>query len=937
MKLAALVATTLLFAAPLSARLLGNDGFVQGYAVLGGTAYFVGRSEGQPTANIWKTDGTAAGTQRVTSFGTAETAQSVYAVNGKLLAFVEWNGVLVLAESDGTPAGTDHLMTLGSKIVLQAAVQEDALYFFLYSTGPTAELWRSDGTAEGTHFVHTFSTAPPLTLAPAGKNLFVFSGGSELWATDGTVEGTRVVHQAVFRLRPQSVLLALGDVLIFDAFHELWRSDGTVAGTYQVYPYVSTADAVVFKGQAYIAAHADGLLRTDGTAAGTVTVRKYEFLLPTHRLAVSDSRLYDFSDKEIWSTDGTDGGRSIAPPERAFPDFEPQLTTAAGDSMLFTTRSSLWKTDGTAEGTTQVTALDGVDPRFATSITRLGGKVLLAMTSMFGREPWVFDGTAAGSGMLLNVFRETTLHARVIDRDTGRPVAGAVVEVSTPGEPESGECKTGEDGRCDVAGLRSGNMTASARGSRAFGSAPFTFEAVPGEDVEHEFTVVGGFTLRGRVVDGDGRPVSGIGVGVSPDRYRGTESVRTAEDGTFSIGLLEPNRFWLVYTTDDAGYSGVVYNGVSCAAGCDAHTQGLRVTGLSGDLVQVELVVRRWGRIRGQVLDSVTGEPISVGVTVTARNPAGLQTAIGVRNGFFELPLRDGRNIVSATSAAGLYLPATLREPAIATPGRTTSGYDIVMTPTGGRFRGRVTNANGAPVAGVILRVLDASEKQVAITSSTGDGSYSTLPQFAPGAYTIRTDPASAYGAVTVAATITGTKVTIADIRLPAAGGIHGQVVDWITGEPLPGVRIELSMPDGTRVGPRIETGADGRYTTPFSEPGTYVATATRPGWRPAPSAHFTIANRESSVKADFTLAPACANTSDSPVIDVPAAGGAVTLDIRSNCMHCAFTAAPFLRIPDACSAAGPLRIEVAANDAAPREGKIVLPGLVITIRQGGQ
>ncbi|MBI4511280.1 MAG: hypothetical protein HY698_16725 [Deltaproteobacteria bacterium] len=134
---------------------------------VGGTVFFVAEDMVHGY-ELWKTDGTSAGTVLVKDIQPGlPSAFSYYAPR----PFVAWDGTLYFAADDG-----EH----GS------------------------ELWRSDGTAEGTQLVRDLAKGPTgsnpdwLTVAD-GALYFVADGGSgvELWRSDGTAEGTQIVEDVV--------------------------------------------------------------------------------------------------------------------------------------------------------------------------------------------------------------------------------------------------------------------------------------------------------------------------------------------------------------------------------------------------------------------------------------------------------------------------------------------------------------------------------------------------------------------------------------------------------------------------------------------------------------------------------------------------------------------------------------------------------------------
>jgi ELWxxDGT repeat protein len=140
-----------------------------------------------------------------------------------------------LWRSDGTEAGTTLVKHIRVGIFPFTAVKGKILYLSLEKG-----LWRSDGTPRGTTLVRGFPPSGPghvsvgsLTAAK-GTLYFVSTDkkhGEELWRSDGTRKGTKVVtdiRRGTASSHPQQ-LTAVGGTLFFTAKdrghgRELWRA-----------------------------------------------------------------------------------------------------------------------------------------------------------------------------------------------------------------------------------------------------------------------------------------------------------------------------------------------------------------------------------------------------------------------------------------------------------------------------------------------------------------------------------------------------------------------------------------------------------------------------------------------------------------------------------------------------------------------------------------
>jgi ELWxxDGT repeat protein len=338
------------------------------------------------TANgghVWRTDGTAAGTQLL--FNGA--ARSLVSFNGKL--FFQGNGVLY--QSDGTPGGTVPVQS-GGDIAQQPYWLTNVNGTLFFATTDN-KLWKSDGTSAGTVEVTEFDFGSG----------FVFPG-----------------------LLPSSLFNAQG-TLFFSADRgdgaELWKSDGTDAGTVQVadlapgrfegfyghtYPNSSAPNSFTESGGTLYFLASNGLNKTDGTAGGTVTIDTPAANDGAFREPFDfEGRLYFFTTDSathsdlLWATLGTSATTSLIH-EFSREDSDPHaanLTNVDGTLFFTDADSGLWKSDGTAAGTRLVRDLSTSDFDAAPHLLTPVGNTLyfIASDSTQGDELWMSDGTSAGT------------------------------------------------------------------------------------------------------------------------------------------------------------------------------------------------------------------------------------------------------------------------------------------------------------------------------------------------------------------------------------------------------------------------------------------------------------------------------------------------------------------------------------------------------------
>ncbi|WP_435355532.1 LamG-like jellyroll fold domain-containing protein [Emticicia sp. SJ17W-69] len=390
--------------------------------------YFEGQSK-VPNTNtyqreIWKSDGTIAGTVKIKAFlggsqGDGGTKESLYDIfdmeycNGLVYFTMTDNNLskIDLWKTDGTEAGT---VRIYENCQSQLQSYNNQIYFFIAGTpdqynnvsysmrrhnGTSGGFVKSIGSSTTTKIPRFFGVANNLILFAADGTIVVngnnVNSGMELWKSDGTAAGTTIVkdinpevannfppgpfssgkdaikyannskyYGANFNLPNLDTRSIIhNNILYFNADDgvngsEVWKSDGTEVGTVliknvatgsytdiwgQTYP--SSSDPAYFypfNGNIYfmgfdnVSTGNRGFHKTDGTTNGTVLV-KSNILYGGYNIdayynsgfgsvdasekmpyAVLNNRLYfagketptpvTAQDSEIWSTDGTTEG-----------------------------------------------------------------------------------------------------------------------------------------------------------------------------------------------------------------------------------------------------------------------------------------------------------------------------------------------------------------------------------------------------------------------------------------------------------------------------------------------------------------------------------------------------------------------------------------------------------------------------------------------------
>jgi ELWxxDGT repeat protein len=267
-------------------------------------------------------------------------------------------------------------------------IAHEMVYFTANEPAHGAELWRTDGTSKGTALVRDIRpggrSSNPENLIAVGSTLFFSANdgvhGTELWKTDGTPAGTTLVKDVASGAAGSNPLklTAVNDRVYFVANNRtngyaLWVSDGTAAGTrlvkdlftddnlQQSFKLFDSAGTLYFTtSDPTDSAHPDNLWTTDGTEAGTRLLKS----INASELVNLNGTTFFRAGGELWKTDGTPNGtvlvKSISPQSNAFPithltPLNGNLYFLAEDFADGEPWYNLFRTDGTSQGTVQVT------------------------------------------------------------------------------------------------------------------------------------------------------------------------------------------------------------------------------------------------------------------------------------------------------------------------------------------------------------------------------------------------------------------------------------------------------------------------------------------------------------------------------------------------------------------------------------------------------
>lgn len=425
---------------------------------------------------LYITDGTSAGTQYlVGEYGNVP--QEITTVGN--IAFFGLSGELW--KTDGTVAGTVQVKDINPGANASNPhnlINVNGMLYFSADNGTNgSELWKSDGTAVGTVMVKDIASGtassfdgsgPYAALAVVGTSLYFSANdrvnGDELWKSDGTTAGTvRVGHSGTSANFTPRNLTNVGGTLYFTAQTdetgmEIWKSDGTAAGT-NVYRDVisgaassNTSKLKNLNGVLYYTVN-DGVKGTElwrhdvvantaviddvnrGTRSSNahdfVTAGNYVYFVTTVRRA--DSTI---EREELWRCALNGTGRTLlrtVQPDLLGNSWGFQSLTNFQGNLYFTAFESnigteLWKSDGTVAGTVRLKdintgGVNGVES-WPSSLTVAGNTLFFSALDANGRELWKTDGTAAGTVMVKDIAAGA---AETIQRDAPFTVIGSTI------------------------------------------------------------------------------------------------------------------------------------------------------------------------------------------------------------------------------------------------------------------------------------------------------------------------------------------------------------------------------------------------------------------------------------------------------------------------------------------------------------------------------
>ncbi|HEX5716947.1 MAG TPA: ELWxxDGT repeat protein [Thermoanaerobaculia bacterium] len=420
-------------------------------------------NDGISGGELWRSDGTAAGTFQLSDASGELGDPQPYAVTEQLYFFVSGNPIAGFASlwvSDGTPAGTFRLTDPDVAVVGRPRVwiaSQGILYFTGRDTEHGIELWRTDGTPAGTHLVADVRPGPePSNISGLteykGQAWFGADDGQHggsLWRSDGTAAGTVLAvdpFPASASNESPEFVQAVGSRITFfvrppseepGPIQELWGGDGTAGGTARISAGKTIYDRIVRGNRLYFIGESrkgQELWVSDGTRPGTRPLTNFpkfdafESQASLPREGLNDGRFLFWANDgthgaEPWITDGTPGGtrllRDLCPGECS--TFGATWLLFRGRLYFITQENGyeLWSTNGTRAGTRRVSGACPGNCLFSLHSPFVAGDRLLfvARDAQNGEEIWSTNGkeiVRVTDFENPNIWEEEGLHGAVL-------------------------------------------------------------------------------------------------------------------------------------------------------------------------------------------------------------------------------------------------------------------------------------------------------------------------------------------------------------------------------------------------------------------------------------------------------------------------------------------------------------------------------------------
>lgn len=391
---------------------------------------------------LWRTDGTVDGTARLLpAQNDTDLADRVCSLPDRVLFVVASGSGNMLWRSDGSAAGTTTVAALPGESSVYAVAAGGTYCYFLFQVDNGWALWRSDGN--GASLLALQYGGSPRGLAATPEFAYVADGGGSqfrVWRSD---QNSPIVTYAL--PASSSPMFVIGDRLLFVGPYDngivrsgLFLSDGTTAGTQRLagpagFPLDLIYATVQVVGGALVIGDGNGAWRVDPVAATVTSLGYISSVFHKSDRAelggaligsgVGPDALYG---EEVWRTDGTVAGTRLlhdiwqANASALWIFGNANTIAGAGTTLFFShvidyppdqssARFSLWRTDGTADGTRPLPRA-AYDEGSVDAIARLGDGLMFHSDDFeTGSRYYRADAELAGASLVASNSKYSTL------------------------------------------------------------------------------------------------------------------------------------------------------------------------------------------------------------------------------------------------------------------------------------------------------------------------------------------------------------------------------------------------------------------------------------------------------------------------------------------------------------------------------------------------
>ncbi|MDP3567337.1 ELWxxDGT repeat protein [Sediminibacterium sp.] len=280
------------------------------------------------TAGLWRTDGSTNGTFRfkqgittttITSSNSGGIASVNYIdyINKKF--FISNTPGYILWKTDGTAAGTDSIPVSNLIGATYIALYNNIIYFAGLTTAEGRELWRTDGTTAGTYMIKDIwpgansGVLSPLSFYNNEIYFIANNGinGEELWKSDGTTSGTVLIKDinpgsngasiSLINVANNGVYFLANDGVVGA---EPWFTGGSTANTNLVYdlnfgPNGSFTSPALFNGNNSYFIYGQKIIKSSGTPASTSSISIGQAIIS--ELKIFNSKIHYISKVSIFA------------------------------------------------------------------------------------------------------------------------------------------------------------------------------------------------------------------------------------------------------------------------------------------------------------------------------------------------------------------------------------------------------------------------------------------------------------------------------------------------------------------------------------------------------------------------------------------------------------------------------------------------------------